>query len=416
MTKKITIDYSEESVNRFFDRKLNTVYPSPEKFKELLMSGKRLKFYMGADPTGPRLHIGHLLGILKMSELQKLGHEIIFLIGDFTGRIGDPTDKSAARVALSESDINKNAALFKSQIERFIDFNSTNNPAKIVFNSEWNSKLSFGDVINLSANFTVQQMLERDMFENRLKNNKPIYLHEFLYPLMQGYDSVYLEVDGEFGGSDQTFNMLAGRTLEKIYLNKEKFVIVTNLLLSSDGINKMSKSIGNCIFLEDTPNDKYGKIMSLPDSLIAHYYELISNISDDGLVKLKIELSKNDCNPMIYKKNLAYEVVKIFDGEDMAEIAKKHFESTVQNKEIPTNIPQINKETILQNSSLGDKILLSELIFILNLTKSKAESKRMISAGAVSIDDNKITDINFLADIKSIRYLKVGKRNWLELI
>jgi len=404
---KPEIDTSPEAIDRFFDRKIDTILPSNEAFRQLLMSGKQLKFYMGADVTAPRLHIGHIIPYLKMAQLQKMGHQIIFLIGDFTGKIGDPTDKSAARRKLTDEEVKTNSQAFIDQIKALFDFDDPVNPPLIKFNSEWNNKLSFADVIELASNFTVQQMLERDMFEKRINENKPVYLHEFLYPLIQGYDSVAMGVDGEFGGSDQTFNMLAGRTLSKALLNKEKFVLTMKLLLSADGINKMSKSIGNCIFINDPAEEKYAKIMAIPDDLIMHYFELLSDLSDTELEATKVR-AQNE--PMTVKKELAYLVVEMFNGAEEAKNAQETFKKVVQDKEVPDDIQEVKKQ------DLEKTLQLKELLVKTGLVNSNSEAKRLIMEGAVEIDGIKETDPNKTISLEKASLIKAGKRKWIKLI
>jgi tyrosyl-tRNA synthetase len=326
--------------------------------------------------------------------------------------IGDPTDKSSARVKLTKEVVNENAKNFQSQIDKIIDFESKENPAKVEYNSKWDSKLNFEDVIELASNFTVQQMIERDMFQKRLQDKKPIFLHEFLYPLIQGYDSVAMDVDGEFGGTDQTFNMLAGRDLVKVYNKKDKFVITTKLLLSSDGVNKMSKSVGNCIYIKDSPEEKYGKVMAIPDSLLIHYYELLSDQDENGFAILKEKVTQNE-NPMQIKKDLAYIVVRMFDGEDSAQKAQKFFEDTVQNKQIPTEIETISKDTLRIE---GGIITLKDLLVKMGFVDSNSDAKRLILDNAVEIDDIVITDPNTQININSTTLVKAGKRKWKKLI
>ena len=407
--KKPNIDTTDMSIDKFFDNKIDKIYPSNDELKKILKTGKQLRFYMGADTTAPRLHIGHVIPFLKMAELQKMGHEIIFLMGDFTAMIGDPTDKSATRIKLTKDEVTKNAKAFLSQITNLIDFESKENPAKVLYNSTWNSKLKFEDVINLASNFTVQQMIERDMFQQRIQSNKPIYLHEFLYPLIQGYDSVAMEVDGEFGGSDQTFNMLAGRDLVRNFLNKEKFVITTKLLLSSDGINKMSKSIGNCIFINDTPEEKYGKVMAIPDSLIMHYYEILTDFDSQKLLSIKKNIENN---PMAEKKALSFKIVEMFDGKNDAVKAQQYFEKTVQKKEAPEDIVEIKRNTLNVNMPISVK----ELLFTLKLVSSKSDAKRLVGEGAIEIDGQLINDPNEQIDINKISLIQSGKRKWRKLI
>lgn len=413
---KAPVVTSRAEVEKFFDRRIDKIYPTSEEFKKLLLSGKRLRFYLGADTTAPRLHIGHVIPLLKMRELQQLGHQIIFLMGDFTGMIGDPTDKSATRVKLTPEDVKRNSTEFKKQISEYVDFQDKQNPAILVFNSTWNSKLDFSDLIELASFFTVQQMLERDMFTKRMKENRPIYLHEFLYPLMQGYDSVYLEVDGEFGGSDQTFNMLAGRHLEKELKDIDKFVLTMKLLLSSDGVNKMSKSIGNCIFLTDTPADKFGKVMAIPDSLIEHYFQFATTLADDEISQILSKMKSGKVSAIDTKKQLAYEVVKLHDGEQAAKLAEKNFESTVQHKEVPEDIPTVKRANLKLAKKGNKNVSLKELLTELKLTSSNGEAKRLIQSGGVEVDGKKILDSNSSVELKGVNLIRAGKRNWRKLV
>src|SRR3989344_1169279 len=297
--------------SRFIDK----IYPSAVKLEEALRSGRRLTIYHGIDPTAPDLHLGHSTNFLLLRELQKLGHRVILLIGDFTGRIGDPTDKLAARKPLTEKEVLKNSRTYKQQIAKILDFSSRGNPVEIQFNSRWLKKLSSEDMIKLLANFTVAQTIKRDMFQRRLKEGKEIYLHEFLYPLMQGYDSVAMKVDAEVGGTDQTFNMLVGRDLERIYLNKGKFVLTTPLLENpKTGKKLMSKSEGGYISLQDPPNEMFGKLMALPDEVIVPCLELCTFYPQKEIEKIKKRLKSKKLNPRDAKRILALEVTKIYHG------------------------------------------------------------------------------------------------------
>lgn len=410
LLKKPQIDTSEESINKFFDRKLDLIYPDKESFVKALRSGNQLSFYIGADATGPRLHLGHIIPVTKMRQLQKMGHRVIFLIGDFTARIGDPTDKTAARVMLTEEQIAENAIYFKSQIARYIDFEDERNPAGLVFNSFWNSNLKLGDVISLASNFTVQQMIERDMFQTRLKENKPIYLHEFLYPLIQGYDSVYMQIDGEFGGRDQTFNMLAGRNLSKNLLGIDKFVITTHFLLSEDGKNKMSKSIGNCIFIDDTAEQKFIKVMSIPDNMIEHYYQMATDKTDEEITEITARLNSG-ADPMQIKKDLAYEIVRLNDGTKSAKQARTYFEKTIQNNEVPEGI----KTVPVSEAAGGGKLDLKTVMVKYKLAPSNSEAKRLIRSGAVEVNQQKITELDQQLDATINNVIKVGKKLWLKI-
>ncbi len=294
----------------FFDeittRNIDTIYPSKKALIEKLSGKQKLKIYLGIDPSSTKIHLGNAIALRKLREFQNLGHKIILLIGDFTGMIGDPTDRNAARKPLTREEVLVNAADYKQQAEKILNF-SGKNPAEVRYNSHWLSKLTFEEIIKLTAHFTVQQMLERDMFQKRLTENKPIGLHEFLYPLMQGYDSVAMDVDIEIGGSDQTFNMLVGRQLLRDLNGKEKFVITLPLLEGTDG-RKMSKSFNNSIDLTDTPNDIYGKIMSLKDDLILKFFEMTTEIPIGELKAIRNKFKEN--NPINLKKKLAFTIVE----------------------------------------------------------------------------------------------------------
>ena len=359
----------EEAINSFLSRGVEAIFPSKDILKDKMLKGEALTFYYGIDPTGPNIHIGHLIPIRKLAELQKLGHKIIFLIGDFTAKIGDP-DKKSVRKPLSTKEILDNLKNYKKQVSRFIDFKGRNK-ALFKFNSSWLSKMTFEEVLFLSSKVTVDQMLKRDMFKKRIEEEKPIYLHEFMYPLMQGYDSVAMDVDGEMGGNDQTFNMLVGRDLLKIYKNKEKFVIATKLLTDSLG-NKMGKSEGNMIDLGQKPEDMFGRIMSWPDSMIVDSFNILTDLPLD-----KIESIKNDIlslkNPRDFKILLAKEVVSMCFGERDAQKALESFEKVFTKKEMPEDILEIKASgRNLQN------ILVHE-----GLVSSNTEYRRLINEGAI---------------------------------
>ena len=330
---KVSTDKTK--IEELLNKGVEQIFPTKDDLEKVLVSGKKIKLYCGFDPSATTLHVGNAILLKKLAQFQELGHEVIFLIGDFTGMIGDPTDKTAARKKLTRKQVLANAKNYKKQAVTFLKFNGSN-PAKILYNSEWSDKLSFTDLIELSSKFTVQQMIQRDMFQERLKENKPIYLHEFLYPLAQGYDSVAMDVDLEIGGNDQMFNMMAGRDLMKAVKNKEKFVLTMKLLVDPSG-KKMGKSEGNMITLEDSAEDIYGKAMSYPDTMIINGLELLTNISLEVIENIKKSLEEGE-NPMNYKKTMAFEIVKTIKGKEEAQTAQKHFESTVQKKETPEQV------------------------------------------------------------------------------
>jgi tyrosyl-tRNA synthetase len=393
---KISTD--EKLVEKFLTRGVEAIYPSKEELKKKLMSGERLKIYQGFDPTGPYLHVGHAIGIRGLRILQELGHEVIFLIGDYTSKIGDP-DKETTREMLSEELIEKNMAGWKKQAAQLIDFGGKN-PVKFKRNFTWLSKLKLDDILKLMSHITVQKMMERDLFDRRLKNNDPIKLHEFIYPLMQGYDGVAMEVDIEMGGADQTFNMLVGRTLSKAYLNKEKFIRANKMMDAPDG-RTMSKTKGNGINLGDNSQDMYGKAMSYPDSSILSGLELLTEIPMAQIKEIENELKKG-VNPMQFKKMMAFEIVKVIKGEKDALEAQEYFEKTVQEKEKPTEIPvaKITKANIF------------EALVECKLVESKSEARRLIEQKGVRVNDSVVSDINF--EVKDGDIIQKGKRYFVK--
>ena len=382
----------EEKVEEVLTRGVENIYPSKEILKKVLLSGKILSIYNGIDPTGPTLHIGHGATLLKLRDLQDLGHKIILLIGDFTGRIGDPTDKNATRKQLSAKEVKENLKSYTKQAGRILDMKKV----QVKFNSKWLSKLSLEKVMEIASEFTLQQMIERDMFEKRVKEGQPVHLHEFFYPLMQGYDSVAMDVDMEIGGNDQTFNMLIGRTMMK-NRGKEKYVLATKLLVDPTG-KKMGKSEGNMVTLEDTPENMFGKVMSWPDTLIRVAFEIctrtkIPNISDI------------ETNPRDQKMKLAFEIVKIYHGEEKALEAKENFINTFSKGGVPDNVPEI---TLKEDQKLID-ILISEKV-----VSSKTEFRRLVGEGAITdMDKNeKIKDVEVMA---SRAIYKIGKHRFIKI-
>jgi tyrosyl-tRNA synthetase len=368
-----------------------------------LKSGEKMKIYIGADPSRPDIHIGHAVALRKLKKFQELGHKIIFLIGDFTGQIGDPTGRDEARKQLSPSEVKKNAKTYKDQISKVLDFKYSNKP-EVKYNSIWNKKLKFQDLIELSSNFTVQQFLERDMYQKRLKDGKPISLHEFLYPLVQAYDSIAMDVDMEVGGNDQLFNMLCGRTLMQKLKNKNKIVMTFELLEGTDG-RKMSKSYNNYIGVTDSPNDMFGKLMSITDDLIIKYFRLCTDLEMSEIKELEMKM-KNGENPRNLKARLAYEIVSIYHGENSAKKAQEEFDNVFKNKEKPTDIEKIS---LTQDKNIIDVLVEHKLV------QSKTEARKMIEQNAVSVNDEKITDMSFTFK-KSEKYLvQVGKRRFLEI-
>lgn len=390
-------------VDEFLNRSIENIFPNKEQLKTKLLSGERLCFYLGIDPTGPSIHLGHIIPMLSLKRLQDMGHETILLIGDFTAMIGDPTDKTATRKALTKKEVVKNLKDYKKQVSKIIKLSGANK-TRVVFNSRWLSKMNFSDVLSLASTTTVDQMLKRDMFEKRISDGRPIYIHEFLYPLMQGYDSVVLDVDGEVGGNDQTFNMLVGRDLMKTLKNKEKFVVATKILTDGGG-KKMGKTEGNMVSLDDSPNNVFGKVMSWSDDTIVGAME-----SATLLPMRKIEESKqklqNGGNPKNEKIKLARAITELCFGKNKAEEAAKNFEKTFSQKEMPVDALEINTS--------GTVSVVDELIFK-RVVDSKSDLKRLADAGAItnlgSGERVSFENINSLKDTN----LRIGKHRFVKI-
>ncbi len=396
------IDTNPAKIEEFLTRGIENIYPNPDFVRKQLSSGKRLKIYIGVDPTGPSLHIGHAIPLKKVSELQALGHEVIFLVGDFTATIGDP-DKLSIRKPLTRREVLKNAKDYKKQASKLIKFGFGG--AKIKYNSKWLANLSFAELLKLSSNLTYAQIIKRSMFQERIKQDKDIYLNEFLYPLMQGYDSVVMNVDGEIGGNDQVFNMLIGRDLQKKLQSKEKFVIGTKLLVDPNGV-KMGKTMGNMITLKDSPFEMFGKVMSWTDGMIISGFELCTNVSMAEIAKIGGAL-EHGANPREAKVRLAKEIVTIYHSKDAANKAEKNFEDTFKNGGVPENIDEVQ-------SSNGE--LLSEVALRAGVVKSKGEFRRLVLENAVSNQETneKITDPNW--KVISPAVFKIGKRRFLKVV
>ena len=404
MAKIIT---DKKQVEEVLNRGVEIIYPDKKSLEKLLMSGKRIRLYCGFDPSAKSLHIGNAIALNKLAQFQELGHEVIFLIGDFTGMIGDPTDKAATRNKLTREEVLENAKSYKNQASGYLKFNGDNS-AKVMYNSEWHDKITFKDLIEISSNFTVQQMLQRDMFQKRIKDEKPIHLHEFLYPLAQGYDSVAMDVDLEVGGNDQMFNMMAGRDLMKAVKKKEKFVLTLKLLADDVG-KKMGKSEGNAVFLDHTPENMYGAVMSWTDSLIGVAFELCAKVPMEDVKEICQQLKDGKTNPRDLKMKLAFEIVKINLGEKAAQEAQEHFVKTVQKKEIPDEV----ESRKLKVKSINIIELLNEV----GLTKSKGEARRLIAQNGIKIDGKVVNDINMEVKIgKKGILLQRGKRQFLRVI
>jgi len=395
----------QAQIKQILTKAVDKIYPSPEFLEQKLKQDKKLTIYQGFDPTGNSLHIGHSVGLIKLKQFQDMGHKVIFLIGDYTAMIGDP-DKKSARKSLTREQVLDNCKDYRKQAEKIVDFKGKN-PVELRYNSSWHSKLNFDDILKLLANFTVQRMLERDLFEQRIKSGNPLYLHEFMYPVMQAYDSVEMEVDGEIGGSDQTFNMLQGRDLSKTLKNKDKFVLTTKLLEDPTG-RKMGKTEGNMVRLDDNPGEMFGKIMSWPDTMIALGYELCTLTSVEKVSQVKKLLNQPNTNPKDLKTDLAMEIVSIHHSSKRAEAAKNEFNKIFSHKELPDVIDKLLVMDIEYN--------IIDLIMLAELAPSKSEAKRLVEQGGVKLDGDTIKNWNHNIKPKDNSVLKVGKRKFVKLI
>lgn len=388
-----------DKIEELLTRGVEKIYPSKENLKKVLKSGKKLKLYNGIDPTGFHLHLGHLVVLRKLRQFQDLGHETIVLIGDFTARIGDPTDKSSTRNKLTKQQVEKNATNYKKLISKILDLSKSN--IRFLHNEKWTNKLKPEDMLDLASNFTVSQLLERDMFQARMKVGKEIYLHEFLYPIFQAYDSVTMDVDMEIGGNDQTFNMLAGRTLMKKLKNKEKFVLAVKLLTDPTG-KKMGKTEGNLIALDEAPTEIFGRVMAWQDEMIALGLELLTDVPTDEIQAIKIQE-----NPMRYKKQLAFEIVKQLNDTNAAQQALGNFEKVVQKQDLPEDIP-----IYLQSKTNKQNII--DLLVDTKLAQGRSNAKRLIEQKGVVID-GKIVGPNEQIELHENSIIRVGKRKFVKI-
>ena len=380
------------------------VITDSETFATELNGGKKLRIKWGADPSAPDLHLGHFVILNQLSKLQSLGHEIVFLIGDFTAQIGDPTGKFATRKPLSSDDVKANAETYLNQVFKVLDPQKTT----VVYNATWLNQLSSTDMIKLCASHTVARMLERDDFSKRFKGNIPISIHEFLYPLLQGYDSVHLKNDVEIGGTDQKFNLLVGRQLQKDAGQAPQSVLTLPILEGLDGTQKMSKSLNNHIAILDTANDMFGKCMSIPDSLILRYIFLLTSASTQEQQAIASRLEQGE-NPRDIKMDMAVTITQQFHSKQDALAAKDHFIQVFSNKQNPTDMPEIS---IPANTALT----LTAFICDHQLAPSKKEARRLVDQGAVSINDTKISDPNHTFIAENDTVIKVGKRKFLKII
>lgn len=379
-----------------------------QKVIKSVATGKPLTVKLGLDPSAPDIHIGHTVVLQKLRQFQELGHHVQLIIGDFTGRIGDPTGKSETRKQLTEEQVKHNAETYKEQITKILDPSKM----KVYFNSEWLSPMNFADVVNLAAKVTVARMLERDDFTKRYQGGQPISIHEFFYPLMQGMDSVALESDIEIGGTDQKFNLLMGRTLQKEYGKATQVAITLPIIEGLDGVQKMSKSLGNYIGIDEEPNEIFGKSMSVPDELMLKYYELTTDISNEDLATLKAGLADGSVHPRDAKMNLAQNYVRMFHNEEAGVAAKNHFVTVFQQRALPDDIQEVVlDESVLENGQIG----LIKLVMTLGFATSTSEARRSIQQGALKINEQKHDDVNASIELADGDIVQVGKRKFAKI-
>jgi tyrosyl-tRNA synthetase len=388
-------------------RGVSEIIPEDELIKKLERSfkeGKPLIVKLGCDPSRPDLHIGHSVVLRKLAQFQTLEHQAILIIGDFTGMIGDPSGRNITRPALSLEEARKNGESYLEQASKILHKEKT----KIVYNSEWLSKMSFEDVIKLSSKYTVARMLERDDFTKRFKSGEPISMHEILYPLAQAMDSVAISSDVELGGTDQKFNLLVGRDIQREFGMEPQVILTMPLIVGTDGIEKMSKSYNNYIGITDSPKEIFGKTLSIPDSLIANYYELATDISNEEFNIIKLQLKDSAINPRNIKRNLAKKLVSMYYDRKAAEEAEKEFDRIFIKKEIPDEVPEFTWSSDKHSGIL-------DLLTITNLAPSKGEARRLVLQGGVTIDGVRVDDINTIIDIKDNAVIKVGKRKFIRI-
>jgi tyrosyl-tRNA synthetase len=378
------------------------------KLEKSISTGKPLRVKLGLDPSAPDIHLGHAVVLRKMREFQELGHEVFLVVGDFTGRIGDPSGKSETRPQLSMEKIMENAKTYQEQAFKILDPAHTHT----VFNGDWLSKLTFEDVINLASKYTVARMLEREEFRDRFHEERPIYIHEFFYPFMQAYDSIALDADVELGGTDQKFNILFGRTLQREFNQEPQVAILMPILVGLDGVKKMSKSLGNYVGVTENPQESYGKVMSIPDEVMITYYELATKLPEDEIAGVSKALSSGKLHPRDAKRRLAREIVTIYHGPRAAIEAEEEFDTVFREGGLPESIPDI---VVPAEHLVAGKIWCPKLLVMAGLAGSNSEARRLIEQGAVTVDGERIQDSTEDLAVSSGMILKVGKRKFARI-
>jgi tyrosyl-tRNA synthetase len=409
---------SEETLQLVTQRGVAEIIDVGE-FRKLLEKGEPLRLKMGFDPSSRDIHLGHVVGLRKLRQLQELGHKVVLIVGDWTAQIGDPSGQSVTRPVLTHEDVIANAETYLRQFFKVVDKERT----EVVWQSEWYGKFTLADVVKLTGNFTVAQMLARDDFRKRFNQNRPIAITELLYPLLQAYDSVMVNADVEFGGTDQKFNLLMGRELQEMRGQRPQQCFTVPILEGTDGVQKMSKSLGNYIGVDEPPQEQYGKVLSLPDNLIASYFTLLTDAPLAEIQSMTEAMANGTTNPMEFKKRLAREIVEQFWTADDAQAAQEHFERTVQRREAPADVPDLRYSstsngviTVFADDGerqVGPAAPAADVLHALGLASSKAEAKRFVSQGAVEVDGVRVTDT---LPIHDGAVVKVGKRRFVRLV
>ncbi len=408
MNNKISFPPLNEQID-LIKRGISEIIPEEEllqKLEKSLKEKKPLNIKLGCDPTRPDLHLGHSVVLRKLAQFQQLGHQAILIIGDFTGMIGDPSGRNSSRPPLSFEEARENGKSYFEQAGKILDKQKT----KIVYNSEWLGKLSFADVIKLSSKYTIARMLERDDFTKRYKGGIPISMHEVLYPLAQAMDSVAIESDVELGGTDQKFNLLVGRDIQREFGIAPQVILTMPLLIGTDGVEKMSKSLDNYIGINEPPKEIYGKTLSIPDNLIYTYFELTTDVSNEKLNSIKQKLANKSFNPRDLKRELARRLVALYHSEEAAVEAEREFDNIFVKKGLPDEMPEHKFDNDIKEVDIID------LIVQVGFAPSKGEARRLITQGGVTIDGEKIDDIKTIIKTDKTRILKVGKRNFIKLL
>jgi tyrosyl-tRNA synthetase len=390
-------EFGDEQIKEHMEEELR------ERLVEAGDAGRPLRVYCGYDPTAPDIHLGHTVTMRKLRQFQDLGHQVIFLIGTFTGLVGDPSDKDKGRPQRILEELLEDARTYTQQAFRILEPEKT----EVRYNADWLASLTFEDVIGMSANFTVQQFLARENFSKRYDRGDPIWLHEFFYTLMQGYDAVALETDVQLGGTEQLFNLLAGRKLQEAFGQKPQVCLTFPILVGTDGTLRMSKSTGNYLGIDEPPESKYGKTMSVPDSAMRNWFDLATRWTPDRIDALMQAVEQGEVHPMEAKKKLAWEIVSSLDGDEAADVAAAHFARVHQQRQLPKDMPTL---VLAQPSNIAD------IIHDAGFARSKSEARRLVQQGAVKLDGERVTSIEAVVEVGENQVLQVGKRRFLQLV